>query len=92
MPPTLGLGLDLGTSGARLALMGASGDAAAELLWEQAVPYPTRFEDPEGWRQALITLVAALPPEDRQRVGAIATAGTSGTLLVCRPDGTVVGA
>ena len=92
MPPTLGLGLDLGTSGVRLALMEAFGDAPAELLWEQAITYPSRFEDPEGWRQAMATLVAALPPEDRQRVGAIAIAGTSGTLLLCRPDGSFGGA
>jgi len=90
MPPTLGL--DLGTSGVRLALTEAFGDAPAVLRWERAVPYAGRFEDPEGWRQALATLVAALPPEDRQRVAAIAIAGTSGTLLLCRPDGSLVGA
>ena len=92
MPPTLGLGIDLGTSGVRLALMEAFEDAPAEFRWEQAVTYPGRFEDPEGWLQAMATLVAALPPEDRQRVGAIAIAGTSGTLLLCRPDGSLCGA
>ena len=91
MPQTLGLGLDLGTSGARLALMEATGDAPAALRWEQAIPYPGRFEDPEAWRRALTTLVAALPPEERQRVGAIAIDGTSGTLLLCRPDGSLPG-
>ena len=92
MPPSLGLGLDLGTSGARLALMEAAGDAPAALRWEQAIPYPGRFEDPESWRRALATLVAALSTEDRQRVGAIAVDGTSGTLLLCRPDGSLPGA
>jgi sugar (pentulose or hexulose) kinase len=92
MLPSLGLGLDLGTSGARLALMEATGDATAALRWEQAIPYPGRFEEPEGWRRALATLVAALSTEDRQRVGAIAIDGTSGTLLLCRPDGSLPGA
>jgi sugar (pentulose or hexulose) kinase len=92
MPPTLGLGLDLGSSGARLALMGAFGDAPAELWWERAVPYPTRFEDPESWRHSLVSLVAAIPCADRERIEAIAIAGTSGTLLVCRPDGSLPGA
>jgi len=92
MPPTLGLGLDLGTSGARLALMEATGEAPAELLWERGVPYPGQFEDPKGWRQALATLVAALPFKEREGVGAIAIAGTSGTLLLCRPDGSSPGA
>ncbi|MEY4806142.1 MAG: hypothetical protein RLZZ206_531 [Cyanobacteriota bacterium] len=92
MPPSLGLGLDLGTSGARLALMEVAGDAPAVLRWEQAIPYPGRFEDPESWRRALATLMAALSTEDRQRVGAIAIDGTSGTLLLCRPDGSLPGA
>ena len=92
MPPSLGLGLDLGTSGARLALMEVTGDTPAVLRWEQAIPYPGRFEDPESWRRALATLMAALATEDRQRVGAIAIDGTSGTLLLCRPDGSLPGA
>jgi len=91
MGATLGLGIDLGSSGARLALVEASGAAGAELRWEQAIPYPGRFEDPESWRAALVTLVASLPPDDRQRVGAIAIDGTSGTLLLCRPDGSPPG-
>jgi sugar (pentulose or hexulose) kinase len=92
MPPNLGLGLDLGTSGARLALMEVAEDEPAVLRWEHAIPYPGRFEDPESWRRALATLMAALSTEDRQRVGAIAIDGTSGTLLLCRPDGSLPGA
>ena len=92
MPPSLGLGLDLGTSGARLALMEATGEAGAVVRWEQSIPYPGRFKDPEAWRAALASLVAALPLEERQRVGAIAIDGTSGTLLLCRPDGSLLGA
>ena len=86
----LALGLDLGSSGARLALAGP-GRTGVEQLWEAAIPYPGPFTQPDSWRQALIDLLARLPPPWRRRVGAIAIAGTSGTLLVCRPDGSLLG-
>jgi sugar (pentulose or hexulose) kinase len=79
----LGLGVDLGTSGLRLALIDPSGAGHAEL----EVPYPAAFEDPAGWREGLIALCACLDPALRARVAAIALDGTSGTLLLCRPDG-----
>ena len=62
-------------------------DGAGTLLAEEASSYPRAFEDPEGWRQGLIALAARLDPELSARVGAIALDGTSGTLLLCRPDG-----
>ena len=81
----LGLGVDLGTSGLRLALVGAG-----EPLWEGASPYPGPFEDPGSWRQGLLALCGRVPTGLRQRVGAIAIDGTSGTLLLCRPDGSLL--
>lgn len=83
----LSLGLDLGSSGARLSVVEARTAAPPEALWERAIAYPGPFEDPCSWTQALIALMAALPPAMRSRVGAIAIDGTSGTLLLCRPDG-----
>ena len=80
----LGLGVDLGTSGLRLALVGADGPSPLE---EHSSAYPRPFEDPEGWRQGFVTLVKALPQHLRQRIGAIAIAGTSGTLLRCSATG-----
>jgi sugar (pentulose or hexulose) kinase len=79
----LGLGVDLGTSGLRIALVNSRG----ERLLEEGDPYPAPFEDPEGWRQGLIERIAAIPPELRRLIGAIALDGTSGTLLLCHPDG-----
>ncbi|GDX78040.1 sugar kinase [Cyanobium sp.] len=97
----LALGFDLGSSGARLALVGAAPDkphvdsprgalAPTELLWEGAIPYGALFEDPNGWRAALLTLAAEIPTPYRSRIGAIAIDGTSGTLLLCRPDGSLL--
>ncbi len=67
----------------RLALVEAGGGPVVEL----AADYPLPFEDPEGWRQGLIALCGKLPTELRRRVAALALDGTSGTLLLCRPDG-----
>ncbi|MEB3185554.1 MAG: FGGY-family carbohydrate kinase [Cyanobacteriota bacterium] len=63
-------------------------DAAGTLLAEAASSYPGPFDNPWGWRQGLIALVGGLNSELRAQVGAIALDGTSGTLLLCRPDGT----
>ena len=81
--PLLALGVDLGSSGLRLAVCDASGESLAEL----ASDYPGAFENPESWRRGLLTLVAQLPKQLSRRVGSIAMAGTSGTLMLCRPDG-----
>ena len=79
----LGLGVDLGTSGLRLALIDPGGAVHAEL----EAAYPAAFEDPAGWREGLIALCSRLEPALRARVAAIALDGTSGTLLLCRPNG-----
>ena len=84
MPEPLGLGVDLGSSGLRLAVMRAGGQVLAEL----GSVYPAPFVDPQGWRSGLIALSSRLDPDLRARVAAIAIDGTSGTLLLCRPDGT----
>ncbi|AFY28780.1 FGGY-family carbohydrate kinase [Cyanobium gracile] len=87
------LGVDLGSSGLRLAVLADAGEPGGEpddpVLGLQA-PYPGRFEDPEAWRQGLIHLLAAVPEEIRRRVRALAVDGTSGTLLACGPGGSLL--
>ena len=79
----LGLGIDLGSSGLRIALVVPDGPR----LVEAASPYPGGLEHPWGWVSGLEALCARLPEELRRRVGALAIDGTSGTLLLCRPNG-----
>ena len=84
------LGVDLGSSGLRLAVLaeaGAPGGQPDNPLLSRQSPYPGRLEDPEAWRQGLIALLATVPEAIRRRARAIAIDGTSGTLLACRPDG-----
>ena len=78
----LGCGIDLGTSGCRLALVDATG-----LIHQLSCPYPGPFHQAGSWRLGVQQLFAELPEEQRQQIGAIAIDGTSGTLLACSPAG-----
>ncbi len=84
--PRLALGVDFGTSGVRLAVNAATGETLIEL----GSSYPGPFEDPESWRQGFRALLLQLPLELRQRIGALALAGTSGTVMLCHNDGRVL--
>ena len=83
MNTALALGVDLGSSGLRIALIGPDG----EQLIEEASPYPSSLDEPLGWAEGLASLCGLLPAATRKQVGALAVDGTSGTLLLCRPDG-----
>ncbi len=65
-------------------------DAGGALVAEQASDYPAAFEDPQGWRSGLIALCGRLPAALRSHVAAVAIDGTSGTLLLCREDGSLL--
>ena len=78
----LGCGIDLGTSGCRLALVDAAGP-----IHQLSCPYPGPFRQAGSWRLGVQQLFAQLPEPQRQHIGAIAIDGTSGTLLACRPTG-----
>lgn len=76
------LGLDFGTSGARVCLI----DASDALEFEAAVTFPSN--DWQAWRAALLHLLGAIPPQLCQRIHAIALCGTSATSLLCDKSGT----
>ena len=84
------LGVDLGSSGLRAAVLGEAdrpGGHPDDPVGGWEVPYAGPFDDPEAWRQGLIQLLSALPEQVRRRVSAFAVDGTSGTLLACHRDG-----
>ena len=83
------LGVDFGTSGLRVSWL--TTDAPDPLEELHSSPYPGPFSDPIAWRDGLVSLVRRLPADRRRRVAAIALDGTSGTLLLCRPDGSLLG-
>ncbi|KEF40960.1 MAG: sugar kinase [Cyanobium sp. CACIAM 14] len=93
MVSALYLGVDLGSSGLRIALLaaaGAPGGQPDDPVLSQEGPYVGPFEDPEAWRQGLIALLATVPTALLRRVQAIAIDGTSGTLLACAADGSLL--
>ena len=74
------LGLDFGTSGARACVIARDQSVA----WEQRVEYPDPDrQNPADWREALHTLLSALPEQLGARLQGLAIDGTSGTVLLC---------
>ena len=83
----LALGIDLGTSGVRVAVI----DAAGELLHTQNCTYNKGLVHPGDWISSLTTLIPGIPRDLRQGIKAIAVDGTSGTLLACDQEGVPLG-
>ena len=81
------LGIDLGTSGVRVAVLNAQRD----LLFSKAVGYRRGLEHPEDWVAGCSQLIQAIPSADRMHLAAMAVDGTSGTLLACSHDGQPLG-
>ena len=87
MGDPLVLGIDLGTSGVRVAVLNAQRD----LLFSKAVGYRRGLEHPEDWVAGCSQLIQAIPSADRMHLAAVAVDGTSGTLLACSHDGQPLG-
>ena len=79
---TVSLGIDFGTSGARLVAI----DTDRNVLW-----WGTRELAIGQWRQTLFALIAEIPVAIKARVSRIAIDGTSGTVLLCDAAGQIVG-
>jgi len=73
------LGVDVGTSGVRVAVL----DSAGEVLARHGVPLAMDPSTPEGWWSAVADAITGLPAVLRQRVEAVALDATSGTVLAC---------
>ncbi|MEM9161770.1 MAG: FGGY-family carbohydrate kinase [Cyanobacteria bacterium P01_F01_bin.4] len=79
------LGLDFGTSGARAIAIDPTGQIVAEA--HQKFGRTTLKPLADLWQNTLWDLLGALPRAVRQRLGAIAMDGTSGTVLLCDGQG-----
>jgi D-ribulokinase len=79
---TVSLGIDFGTSGARLVAI----DTDRNVLW-----WGTRDLRVGEWRETLFELIKAIPIAVKTRVTSIAIDGTSSTVLLCDADGRLVG-
>ncbi len=83
----LALGIDLGTSGVRIAVITGTGD----LVHTAATTYRHGLSTPADWLHGCTTLIRAIPPSLRLRINGLAIDGTSGTLLACDSKGNPMG-
>ncbi len=77
------LGIDLGTSGVRIAVINSNN----EVIYLSKVSYQRGLDYPEDWRKSCETLIKELPIKIRERIAGIAVDGTSGTLVACQQNG-----
>ncbi len=83
----LALGIDLGTSGVRIAILNQEN----ELIFSDSEKYQTGLEASEDWISCCITLIKAIPIKLKNALKAISVAGTSGTLIAVDYDGKALG-
>jgi D-ribulokinase len=79
---TVSLGIDFGTSGARLVAI----DTDCNVLWWGTSDLPAKT-----WRETLFALIQAIPSGIKSQVARIAIDGTSSTVLLCDADGRICG-
>jgi D-ribulokinase len=79
---TVSIGIDFGTSGARLVAI----DTDRNVLW-----WGTRELSVGTWRETLFALILEVPPAIKSGVSRIAIDGTSSTVLLCDAEGRIVG-
>ena len=83
----LALGIDLGTSGVRIALI----NGEDLLLHTAATAYTHNLCHPQDWVQATKVLIESIAADLRLRIQSVAVDGTSGTLLACTQQGDPLG-
>ncbi len=81
------LGIDLGTSGTRIAVINSSG----ELVHTESMDYPTGLQIPEDWITCCEALLEKLPISIKKNLVSLSLDGTSGTLLASNCRGQPLG-
>ena len=81
------LGIDLGTSGLRIAII----NTKKEILYTSARQYSTGLEVWEDWIYCFKKLIKEVPRNLKEKLVSCSVAGTSGTLLACKDNGDPLG-
>ena len=84
---SLVLGIDLGTSGVRIAII----NTKKKLLFTSSKTYSQGLTKAEDWKNSLTTLILKIPNSLREKLVSCSVAGTSGTLLACKKNGEPIG-
>ena len=85
--PLLVMGIDLGSSGVRIALI----NDKRVLVHSAEMSYPTGLSAWEDWEECCKQIIKDIPSHLRACLAAIAIDGTSGTLLACNEKGKPLG-
>ena len=83
----LALGIDLGTSGVRIAII----DNSENCLYTASMDYPTGLSESHEWKDCCIQLISSSPSSLKKGLSACAIDGTSGTLVACNDKGIAFG-
>ena len=81
------LGIDLGTSGVRIAV----NDLSGRPIHNAAAGYRCGLEQAEDWQSSCSSLIRSIPETIRRTIQALAVDGTSGTLLATTHNGEPLG-
>ncbi|KGG13046.1 MULTISPECIES: FGGY-family carbohydrate kinase [Prochlorococcus] len=83
----LAMGIDLGTSGVRIAII----NAQKKLIYSSSENYLTELKDCNEWVKCISLLIKNTPKKLKNKISACAVDGTSGTLLACDSQGKPLG-
>ena len=81
------LGIDLGTSGVRIALININ----SELIYYSSSQYSIGLQKCEDWENSCRELIKNIPSKKKERIIACSIDGTSGTLMGCDYNGKSLG-
>ena len=84
---SLVLGIDLGTTGLRIAII----NTKKQILFTSSRRYSTGLEIWEDWIYCFKELIQEVPKDLKEKLVSCSIAGTSGTLLACKNDGVPLG-
>ncbi len=81
------LGIDLGTSGVRIAIINNKNS----LVYSSSAQYSVSFKRCSDWKKSCAELMQKIPIELKKRLIACSIDGTSGTLMACKNNGDPLG-
>ncbi len=81
------LGIDLGTTGVRVAVI----DEKKDLIYSDEIEYPTGLEVVEEWENCSTSLIRDIPKSIKNNLIACSVDGTSGTIIACDYKGKPLG-
>ena len=84
---SLVLGIDLGTSGVRIALINKDNS----LIYSLSKNYLVDFRNTEDWKISCRSLIKNIPEKLKERIIACSVDATSGTLVACKKIGIALG-